>query len=60
MNESLKNNTDLISEYINKLVETLDMRRDLGCFDNILFYCLIWTFNTFLFYKKVLKPILNL
>ena len=26
----------------------------------ILFYCLIWTFNTFLFYKKVLKPKLNL
>jgi|688.fasta_scaffold119698_2 hypothetical protein len=37
MNESLKNNTDLISEYINKLIETLDMRRDLSCFDNILF-----------------------
>jgi len=27
---------------------------------NYLFYCLIWTFNTLLFYKKVLKPILNL
>ena len=36
INEFL-NNTDIISEYVDKLIETLDMRRDLACFDNILY-----------------------